>query len=228
MYQQRVKRFFAYSSVHQMGYILLSLATGSFDGLFASLNYMLVYIITVISLFSLLVVSTVSLHNQNREQVDFIYLNDLSKLTKIKSSYGFFAIILFLSLANLPPFAGFFAKAFIFKALVSSSYTYVYYLAFPAIITSVISCFYYLRIVKIILFENRPIVGTIIFDFVTVLLNYAAVFFTNPRLEPSRYISLGESFVRILLVVLSTYLAVFIWVKYSFLHLVQYLTISCA
>ena len=82
-----------------------------------------------------------------------VYFSDLKQISHKSWSYIVIFSFTLFSLANLPPFAGFFAKFYIFKAVLNCDITYIMFLAVPSILTSILSTFYYLRLFKLIFFE---------------------------------------------------------------------------
>lgn len=155
IFQQRVKRFFAYSSIHQIGYLLLSLSTGTLEGLGASLLYAILYLLSTLSFLGMLVIlnsTSITPGNKNYKS-SIVYFSDLKQISHKSWVYIVIFSFTLFSLANLPPFAGFFAKFYIFKAILSSDITYIMLLAVPSILTSILSTFYYLRLFKLIFFE---------------------------------------------------------------------------
>jgi NADH-quinone oxidoreductase subunit N len=156
LYQQRLKRFFAYSSIHQVGYILLSLSTGTFEGLNACLFYALLYKISSICFLGIVLLINVKIEIDSlifKKRKSLVYFSDLIFYTKKEPLLVILFSITLFSLANLPPFAGFFAKYLIFKSALNSSYPLIFSLAFVGILTSVISSFYYLRLFKLLTFN---------------------------------------------------------------------------
>jgi len=143
--QRKVKRLIAYSSISHVGYILISMSTGTFEGCHALFFYIIIYMVTGICLWS--IVFSVELENNfsNRN------VTDLSSLLKSNSILAITASLVLFSLAGVPPLSGFFAKLLIFLSALESS---MYFIAFIGILSSVISTFYYIRIIKIIYFEK--------------------------------------------------------------------------
>jgi proton-translocating NADH-quinone oxidoreductase chain N len=145
--QTNIKRLLAYSSINHVGYMLLGFACGTLEGLQALFLYLFVYLVMTIAVFGIVL----SLRSKNKS---LQYISDFSHLSKSNPVLAFtFALTLF-SLAGIPPVAGFFSKFYLFFAAISSSF---YIGACIAVITSCISCFYYLRLIKIMYFEmNAP------------------------------------------------------------------------
>ncbi len=158
LYQQRLKRFFAYSSIHQIGYILLSLSTGTFEGLHAALFYSVLYKISSISFLVIILLINIKVcynNTNSKHKKSLIYFSDLIFCSKREPLLIILISIIIFSLANLPPFAGFFAKYLIFKSLLNTPYLYFIKFALLGIITSIISSFYYLRLFKLLAFNFK-------------------------------------------------------------------------
>jgi proton-translocating NADH-quinone oxidoreductase chain N len=149
MAQRKVKRLLAYSSIGHVGYLLMGFACGTLEGLQGMLLYTLIYVTLLINVFSLVL----SLHRTESQGWRVKYLEDFSMLSKTQPVFAFtFAMILF-SMAGIPPLAGFCGKFSLFWAALGSS---LYSLAVLGVLTSVISCFYYIRFIKIMYFKPTP------------------------------------------------------------------------
>ena len=142
--QNNIKRLLAYSSIGHVGYILIGLASFNFAGLKGAILYMLIYVFMNIAIFGILL----SLKRENRyiEKID-----ELSGLSKSKPIFSFCIAIIMLSMAGIPPFAGFFGKFYIFISAIDAE---LFYLAVIGVITSVIAAYYYLKIIKIMYFDE--------------------------------------------------------------------------
>lgn len=137
MRQKNMKRFLAFSSISQAGYIMLGVIAGTPAGMASVVYYLLVYTVSNLGIFAV-----VSVIENKSGKVDIADYNGLYK-TNPKLSV---AMMIFLfSLAGIPPFAGFFSKIFVFMAATQMSY---YMLVFIALINTVISLYYYLIVVK--------------------------------------------------------------------------------
>ena len=143
--QTNIKRLIAYSSIGHIGYTLAGLATGSNEGIQSSIIYISIYIIMNLALFSCLLM--LKRNDQYYEQID-----DLSGLSKNHPLLSFSLLIILFSLAGIPPLAGFFAKFYVFKAVIEQS---MYFLAIVGLLSTVVAAFYYLRIIKIIYFDKE-------------------------------------------------------------------------
>ena len=145
--QKNIKRFLAYSSISHMGYALAGVATGTSSGYTSTIVYITIYAIMNIGTFACLYLMKVN--GKYTEEI-----GDLSGLSKQKPLFAFAFLILFFSLAGIPPLGGFFAKFFVFMSVIESE---LYALAIIGLLTTVISAFYYLKVIKIIYFDNNKI-----------------------------------------------------------------------
>jgi|TARA_B110000438_G_C15805950_1_gene647322 NADH-quinone oxidoreductase subunit N len=141
--QTNLKRLIAYSSIGHMGYTLAGLSTGTNEGIQSSVLYISIYLLMNLALFSCLLM--LKRNNQYYENVE-----DLSGLSKNHPILSLSLLVILFSLAGIPPLAGFFAKFYVFKAVVEQS---MYFLAIVGLLSTVIAAFYYLRIIKIIYFD---------------------------------------------------------------------------
>jgi len=141
--QKNLKRLVAYSSIGHMGYALAGLSTGTNQGIQSSITYMTIYLVMNLAFFSCLFML-----RRNDEYYEKI--EDLSGLSKNHPILSFSLLIILFSLAGIPPLAGFFAKFYIFMAVIEQS---MYFLAVIGLLSTVIASFYYLRIIKIIYFD---------------------------------------------------------------------------
>tara|TARA_B100000902_G_scaffold385802_1_gene427628 strand:+ start:819 stop:2237 length:1419 start_codon:yes stop_codon:yes gene_type:complete len=143
--QTNIKRLIAYSSIGHIGYTLAGLATTSNEGIQSSIIYISIYIVMNLALFSCLLM--LRRNDQYYEDID-----DLSGLSKNHPLLSICFLIILFSLAGIPPLAGFFAKFYIFKAVLEQS---MYFLAIVGLLSTVVAAFYYLRIIKIIYFDKE-------------------------------------------------------------------------
>ena len=146
--QNNIKRLMAYSTIGHMGYALAGLATGTNQGIQSTIIYLTIYLVMNLGVFGCIFM-------MKRENVFYEDINDLSGLSKNHPMLAFCFLIIFFSLAGIPPLAGFFAKFYIFMTVIEVK---MYALAIIGLVTTVVSAFYYLRIVKIIYFDKpkRP------------------------------------------------------------------------
>jgi NADH:ubiquinone oxidoreductase subunit 2 (subunit N) len=151
--QHKIKRLLAFSSIGHVGYMLISLCCGSLEGLQGLVIYLTIYVAVTINIFGIVMtpLRRTGFLTQPDQGVDRIkYTTDLSMLARSNPLLAATLTLAVFSLAGIPPLAGFYGKAFLFWAALSSSQ---YLLAVVGILTSAISCFYYIRIVKIMYFE---------------------------------------------------------------------------
>ncbi len=142
--QKNIKRLLAYSSIGHIGYALAGVATGAVPGYESTVIYISIYVVMNIGAFSCLY-----LMKKNGEYKENI--SDLSGISKKNPILAFAFLIILFSLAGIPPLAGFFAKFYIFTAVIEQK---MYSLAIIGLLTTVVSAFYYLKIIKIIYFDD--------------------------------------------------------------------------
>ena len=142
--QSNIKRLMAYSSISHMGYALAGLSTGTNAGIQSSIIYLVIYLVMNLGAFACIFM-------MKRENVYYENINDLSGLSKNNPLLGLSFLIIFFSLAGIPPLAGFFAKFYIFMAVIEAE---LYTLAIIGLLATVVSAFYYLRVIKIIYFDK--------------------------------------------------------------------------
>lgn len=142
--QTNIKRMLGYSTISHMGYALLGLLAATPAGYSASLFYILVYAIMSVAAFGLLVLLSHS-------GVEIENIKDLNGLNKRNPWLALMMMITLLSMAGIPPTVGFFAKLMVLKALVDVQMTWV---AVLALVFAVIGSFYYLRVIKVMYFDE--------------------------------------------------------------------------
>ena len=141
--QKNLKRLIAYSSIGHMGYALAGLSVGSNEGIQSAISYISIYIVMNLAFFSCLFMI-------RKSENYFENIEDLSGLSKNHPILSISLMIVLFSLAGIPPLAGFFAKFYIFMAVIEQS---MYFLAVIGLLSTVIAAYYYLRIIKIIYFD---------------------------------------------------------------------------
>jgi len=144
--QKKLKRLLAYSSISHVGYLLLAFSSNSLEGTQSLFFYLIIYMLTSFAIWSI-VLSVNTSKNLDKSKT----LSDLASLSTINPLLGFTALLAFFSLAGVPPLAGFFAKLEIFVNCLGSS---LFFASLIAILSSVISSFYYIRLIKTIYFEK--------------------------------------------------------------------------
>ena len=142
--QSNIKRLMAYSSIGHMGYALAGLAPGTNAGIQSTIIYLTIYLVMNLGAFGCIFM-------MKRENVFYEKINDLSGLSKNHPMLALGFLIILFSLAGMPPLAGFFAKFYIFMAVIEAK---MYTLAIIGLVTTVVSAFYYLRIIKVIYFDE--------------------------------------------------------------------------
>lgn len=151
--QIRIKRFIAYTSISQIGFIFLGISTSSFFGLISSFMYLSLYIIMSLNFFVIFLNTKHYVFENNT-----IYLSDFygwatKKIgnTRYQDLSAKYLMFVFLSMAGLPPFGGFFCKLFIYFSIIESRLEFILILVF---LVSLISAFYYLNFIRYIFFEK--------------------------------------------------------------------------
>jgi NADH-quinone oxidoreductase subunit N len=143
--QTNVKRMLAYSAIAQMGFVLLGMLSVFDDHAFsASMFYAITYVLTTLGTFGLLMLLS-------RKGYDCETLEGLKGLNKQHPWFAFIGLVMMFSLAGIPPTVGFAAKLGVLEALVDAEHTF---LAIIAVIASLIGAFYYLRVVKVMYFDE--------------------------------------------------------------------------
>ena len=142
--QKNLKRLIAYSSIGHIGYALAGLSVGTNEGLQSSIVYISIYIVMNLGFFSCLLM-------MKKNDLYFETIDDLSGLSRNHPILSICFMVVLFSLAGIPPLAGFFAKFYIFKSVIEQS---MYFLAIVGLLSTVIAAFYYLRIIKVIYFDE--------------------------------------------------------------------------
>lgn len=142
--QTNIKRLMAYSSIGHVGYALIGLSVGNQAGVSAVLIYLAIYLFMNIGTFAVILSM-----RANGRMVEGI--SDLAGLSRNRPIMAAALAVMMFSMAGVPPFAGFFGKFFIFKAAVDAG---LIPLAVVGVLTSVVAAFYYLRIIKVVYFDD--------------------------------------------------------------------------
>lgn len=149
--QQNLKRFLAFSSISQAGYILLAVISGTSLGMASLVYYVLVYLFSNLAAFG--VVSTVE------QQTGKLTIDEYNGLYRSNPKLSFVMMIALFSLAGIPPFVGFFSKYFVFSAAAQQG---LYVLVFIALLNTIVSLFYYLKVIRaMFLAENDTPIATL-------------------------------------------------------------------
>ncbi|MDE6354195.1 MAG: NADH-quinone oxidoreductase subunit N, partial [Prevotella sp.] len=146
--QNELKRFMAFSSISQAGYIMLAAIGASTTGVAALTYYVLVYVVANLSVFT--VISVVEQNNNGMTR-----MNGYNGLYKTNPKLAFLMTLALFSLAGIPPFAGMFSKFFVFMAAAEQGSFMAYFVVFIALINTVVSLYYYLLIVKAMYINNE-------------------------------------------------------------------------
>ena len=144
MGQTNIKRLMAYSSIGHIGYAIAGIAAGTQNGIKSTLVYISIYIIMNIGAFACILL-------MKRDGKYIEEIKELSGLSKNHPLVSLGLLIILFSLAGIPPLAGFFAKFYIFMAVIESE---MYTLAIVGLVTTVVSAFYYIRIIKVMYFDE--------------------------------------------------------------------------
>ena len=142
--QTNIKRLIAYSSIGHIGFILAGISTGTINGYSSSITYISIYVIMNLGVFGCIFL----MKKEGKYCED---IKDLAGISKQNPLLAISFLIIMFSLAGIPPLAGFFAKFYIFMSVIESG---MYTLAIVGLLSTVISAFYYLRIIKIIYFDE--------------------------------------------------------------------------
>jgi NADH-quinone oxidoreductase subunit N len=142
--QTNIKRLMAYSSIGHVGYALIGLAVGTREGVTAVLIYMVIYIVMNLGAFACI------LCMRRRGQM-LVNISDLAGLSKTSPAVALGLAIFMFSMVGIPPLAGFFGKLYIFLAAIKGE---LFTLAIIGVLSSVVAAYYYLRIVKVMYFEE--------------------------------------------------------------------------
>jgi NADH-quinone oxidoreductase subunit N len=142
--QENIKRLLAYSSIGNMGYALIGLAAANNEGVKAVMIYAAIYMVTTVGTFAI-----VLMMKQKDTMVEGI--SDLAGLGARQPMLALAMTIMMFSMAGIPPLAGFFGKLFIFEAAIGQG---LYWLAVIGVVTSVVAAYYYLRIIRVMYFDE--------------------------------------------------------------------------
>lgn len=181
--QTNLKRLLGYSAIGQMGYVLMGVSSGNSEGVQAVFVYLTLYLVMFIGTFACLL----SLKGKRPEGVQAI--EDLKGISTLHPKLSFVLALFMFSLAGIPPLAGFFAKLYVFKAAIAAG---LFWLAIVGVLTSVVAAYYYLKIVKVMYFDELPETPTsshgqllVLSPEITVVLNVCAaiilLFFMFPN-----------------------------------------------
>jgi len=182
--QDNIKRLLAYSSIGNVGFALVGLAAGTEEGLTAVLVYLTIYMAMTAGTFGIIM-------NMRRDGQPLEKVSDLAGLSRNAPVMAYALGILMFSMSGIPPLAGFFGKFMVFRAAIDTG---LYGLAVFGILTSVVAAYYYIRIIKVMFFDE-PVAkydGTVpcsrrIVVAVSVLFVLLFIFAPSPIVEISGY-----------------------------------------
>ena len=142
--QDNIKRLMAYSSIGNMGYALVGVVAASEDGVAAVILYMFIYLVMTAGVFTVIL-------SMRRNGMAYSRVSDLKGLSQTSPVLAYAMAILMFSMSGIPPMAGFFGKLAVFQAAVAQGYIV---LAVLGVLSSVVAAYYYLRIIKVMFFED--------------------------------------------------------------------------
>lgn len=182
--QKNIKRLFAYSSIGNMGYALMGVVAGTQQGISAVILYMLLYMVMTAGSFAIILM-------MRRNEMAVEEIKDLAGLSRTQPlmAYGF--AILLVSMMGIPPMAGFFGKFMVFKAAIDSGFIV---LAVFGVLTSVVAAYYYLRVIKIMFFEepSDEFDKDVSFS-IRAIVFVSVLFVTGFIMAPDQIIGLGRN-----------------------------------
>src|ERR1700758_2901299 len=146
--QENIKRLMAYSSIGHVGYALIGLAAGTTEGIRGVLVYLTIYLVMTVGAWTVILC-------MRRRELMLEGISDLAGLSQSQPGLALALAIFMFALSGIPPTAGFFAKFYVFLAAINAQLAG---LAVIGVVTSVVSAFYYLRIVKVMYFDE-PVGG---------------------------------------------------------------------
>ncbi len=142
--QRNIKRLMAYSSIGHMGYALVGLAAGTEAGVRGVVIYLIIYLAMTLGAFAVIL-------SMRRRDGMVEEISDLAGLSRTNPVLAFLLAMILFSLAGIPPLAGFFAKFYVFLAAIEAQ---LYWLSVIGVLASVVGAYYYLRIIKIMYFDE--------------------------------------------------------------------------
>jgi NADH-quinone oxidoreductase subunit N len=149
-FQFNIRKFLAYSAINHSGYIVVSLATGTYYGFTASLTYIVIYLLTTLGF--LFIVSLIC-HKQTGKSI--IYFSELSGICFSQKLLFFCLSLILLSMAGIPPLGGFWAKFFVLKSVLSlNSLYFSLFTLLIILVTTSIAVVGYLRIIKLFFYQS--------------------------------------------------------------------------
>lgn len=193
--QFNIKRLYIYSAIVNVGYLLTTLSYGTYDSLLVLFNYLMIYFISTLSIFLVIMLFRKAV---NLQKIKFLL--EYRLYSTYSTPFAVLYALVFFSLAGVPPLAGFFAKFFLFKVVFAGSF-----LSNPAfffiLILSVVSAFYYIRCVQFIFFDTlrrpslfSPLPFAAVFLFVTSIFLLVVFTLFQPAMYLASALLLGKLF----------------------------------
>jgi NADH-quinone oxidoreductase subunit N len=142
--QDNIKRLLAYSSIGNMGYALIGVVAGTASGAGAVVLYLFIYMIMTAGVFAIVMC-------MRRQGMAVYKISDLAGMSRHAPGLAYAMAILMFSMSGIPPAAGFFGKLVVFNAAVTEGF---YILATLGVLTSVVAAYYYLRVIKVMFFDD--------------------------------------------------------------------------
>jgi NADH-quinone oxidoreductase subunit N len=142
--QTNIKRMLAYSTIANMGFMLLGFLAANLNGYSAAMFYVVAYVLTSLASFGVVLLLS-------REGFEADRLEDFKGLNRRSPWWAFIMLLVMFSLAGIPPTVGFYAKFSVLEAAVNAGFTW---LAIVAVLASLVGAFYYLRVVKLMYFDE--------------------------------------------------------------------------
>jgi len=181
--QTNIKRLMAYSSIGHMGFALVGLAAGTAEGTKSVLIYLAIYLVMTLGAFACIM-------TMRRAEMAVEEIDELAGLAQNNLPMAFFFAMLLFSLAGIPPLAGFFAKFYVFRAAVAAD---LWPLAILGVIASVIGAVYYLRIIKIMFFDEAADTFDVMPSGPKLVLGASGIFILFYVVYPSPLVSAAEA-----------------------------------
>ncbi|WHQ46629.1 MAG: NADH-quinone oxidoreductase subunit N [Candidatus Midichloria sp.] len=142
--QKKLKRMLAYSTIGHIGFILMAISVGELSGIIGAISYITIYVaMSFLTFLPILSLETDDKYNGK--------IKEISGLAKAHPLLSVIILIAMLSMAGIPPFAGFFAKFYVLFSVIEQG---LYSLAIIGVLATVVSCYYYLRIIKVMYFDH--------------------------------------------------------------------------
>ena len=182
--QDNFKRLLAYSSIGNMGYALIGLVAGGEAGVASMLVYLSIYMVMTSGVFAIVMY-------MRRNEMSCDKVSDLSGLSRNSPWLAYPLAILMFSMSGIPPMAGFFGKFMVFQAAVHSG---LYVLAVLGVLTSVVAAYYYLRVIKVMFFDEpadafdkNDDIPTKILAGLSILVVMVFIFVPSPLIETAQF-----------------------------------------